>query len=171
MVSLRLRDPNSKIFRNHLEKNGCLNKYATAMPGSWTLQLDIFHHLLFGRYLFTPKACLKHQKTSAGMTGWLGILPRNLTWNLKMMVSKRNLRTSRDFFPGSMLNFRGAVDGTWVNKNPTKTPCGRPFIGAPNNSSYQDRRIRRIFNIEASRYDWKIRVSWNIHSQSQTLHV
>ena len=29
------------------------------------------------------------------------ILPRNLTWKMKMMVSKRNLRTSRDFFSGS----------------------------------------------------------------------
>ena len=34
-------------------------------------------------------------------------VPRNLTWNLKMMVSKRNLRTSRDFSSGSMLNFGG----------------------------------------------------------------
>ena len=34
-------------------------------------------------------------------------VPRNLTWNLKMMVSKRNLRTSRDFSSASMLNFGG----------------------------------------------------------------
>ena len=41
-------------------------------------------------------------------------LPRNLTWNLQMMVSKRNhlfqgLRTS-----GSMLNFRGVCLDVYV---------------------------------------------------------
>ena len=35
------------------------------------------------------------------------ILPWNLTWNLKMMVSKFGISFSRDFFSGSMLNFRG----------------------------------------------------------------
>ena len=33
--------------------------------------------------------------------------PRNLTWNLKMMVSQEELTFSRDFFSGSMLNFGG----------------------------------------------------------------
>ena len=35
------------------------------------------------------------------------VLPRNLTWNLKMMVSKFGISFSRYFFSGSMLNFRG----------------------------------------------------------------
>ena len=36
--------------------------------------------------------------------------------NLKIMVSKRNLQTSRDFFSGSMLKFRGCTSGRrcWI---------------------------------------------------------
>ena len=51
----------------------------------------------------------------------LHILPRNLTWNLKMMVSKRN-HLSRDFSSGSMLNFRGVVY-IWVVLDSQKVGC------------------------------------------------
>ena len=42
------------------------------------------------------------------------IHPQSLPWKLKMMVSKKNnLQTSRGWFSGSMLNFRG-VDSNWL---------------------------------------------------------
>ena len=43
---------------------------------------------------------------------WGELLPRNLTWNLKWWFPK-GITFSRDFFSGSMLNFRG----TKVSKN------------------------------------------------------
>ena len=41
--------------------------------------------------------------------------PQSLTWNLKMMISKRNL-LSRGWFSDSMLNFRGVPEKMVVGK-------------------------------------------------------
>ena len=43
-----------------------------------------------------------------------GALPRNITWNLKMMVSLKGISFSRDFFSGSMLDFRGVSVFPWM---------------------------------------------------------
>ena len=40
--------------------------------------------------------------------------PRKLTWNLKMMVSKFRISSSRGSFSGSMLVFRGVYMGFLV---------------------------------------------------------
>ena len=43
-----------------------------------------------------------------------GALPRNITWNPKMMVSLKGISFSRDFFSGSMLDFRGVSVFPWM---------------------------------------------------------
>ena len=51
---------------------------------------------------------LKKEKDMSSIV-FQGIHPQSLTWNLKMMISKRNL-LSRGWFSGSMLNFRGVCE-------------------------------------------------------------
>ena len=62
--------------------------------------------------------CGEQSSSLAGVNGrgadslkslrWYGIHPQSSTWNLKMMVSNRNL-LSRGWFSGSMLNFKGVL--------------------------------------------------------------
>ena len=71
--------PNSLFFV------GGLGKFGVSFQGMWakSLAIDFFVGDISG----------KEQKQ---------LLPRNLTWNLKMLVSKRKDFFSRDFFSGSM---------------------------------------------------------------------
>ena len=43
--------------------------------------------------------------------------PRKLTWNLKRMVSKRNVLSQRSIFRGKMLIFGGVVNFQRMNKD------------------------------------------------------
>ena len=69
---------------------GGLGKFGVSFQGMWakSLAIDFFVGDISG----------KEQKQ---------LLPRNLTWNLKMLVSKRKDFFSRDFFSGSMWKFQG----------------------------------------------------------------
>ena len=63
-------------------------------------------------YIYMLKS-LRHYHANTPTDTW------SLTWNLKMMVSKRNLRISGGWFSGSMLNFRG-IASQWKKTQPTK---------------------------------------------------
>ena len=96
----------------------------TPRPSHWKngngYQLDDDSKSLHRKWLEMKQT--SNQKLLFGVPGtssWIFLvekilLPRNLTWNLKMMHSKRNFLV-RDFFSGSMLNFGGVQRGFLID--------------------------------------------------------